>query len=50
MNIALGALIILLLLLPALFFRMGIFMVRSSSRDARANSDRFSRELVKKTL
>jgi hypothetical protein len=50
MNIALGALIILLLLLPALFFRLGIFMVRGSVGPTAKGADKFSRELVKKNF
>jgi len=50
MNIALGALIILLLLLPALFFRLGIFMVRGGALSSQTAADNFSREQVKKNF
>ena len=64
MNIALGALIILLLLLPALFFRIGIYMARgvgspmpSSSvyyslkqKDKFSRNQKFSREQVTKSF
>jgi hypothetical protein len=50
MNIALGALIILLLLLPALFFRMGIFFIRGVSEAVPNEADKFSQELVRRNL
>jgi hypothetical protein len=49
MNIALGALIILLLLLPALFFRLGITAIRFSIKP-KNQADSFSSELVRKNF
>jgi hypothetical protein len=50
MNIALGALIILLLLLPSLFFRIGIFFVNGATEPLPHESDTFSQELVRRNL
>lgn len=49
MNIALGALIILLLMLPALFFRLGITAIRFSFKTTN-QADSFSGELARKNF